>query len=151
MIEAWSADGKQVVRLAQVSPAALSTGEPSGAPARKIQVLAADLWGMSLNHLLSERQSKPYVEARWAAMLLIHRTLPYSINRIGHIFKKDHTTVMHGLRRAKAMLAEGVEPFTSLFKQLESACPSPMDGQAEGQRQASQGRALAQEFEGVQK
>src|SRR3990167_2837095 len=147
MISAWSADGKQVVRLAQVSPAALATGEPSGAPARKIQALASEIWDCPLNDLLSERKSTYCVEPRWAAMLLVNRTLPYSTMRIGRAFNRDHTTVMHGLRRAKEMLAQGVEPFTTLFKQLESACPSSLGGQAEGRRSVSQDWVPAQQFE----
>lgn len=51
--------------------------------------------------ILSERQSAALVEARHCAMWLARHLTPYSYPRIGRAFDRDHTTVMHGVRKVE--------------------------------------------------
>ena len=157
MISAWSADGRrEVVVSGPLRKSRIVSIPINNSPAtdarldttiKQIQHLACQVWGIKIHQLLSDRRSVQFVEPRFAAIFLAAEKTSYTLHRLGRAFDRDHTTILHAIRRTKAMLADGREPFTSLFKQLESACPPPMDGQAEGQRSASQGRALAQEFE----
>lgn len=55
-------------------------------------------FGVTLEDLLSERRQAPIAEARQAAMALAQRCLSYSLPKIGRLLRRDHTTVLHGIR-----------------------------------------------------
>lgn len=60
-----------------------------------------DMW-----EILSRRKPTPTVRARFAAYLLLRERLAYGSIRIAKATRrKDHTTVLHGLKRAKELLA----------------------------------------------
>ena len=46
------------------------------------------------------------VLARHVAMALAQRCLAYSLPRIGRLLARDHTTVLHGVRRIARMAAD---------------------------------------------
>lgn len=48
----------------------------------------------------------PAAQARFCAYLLCRDVLGQSLVRIGGHFGRDHTTVLHGVRRAAALLSE---------------------------------------------
>lgn len=55
-------------------------------------VKAAEVFGPSRRH--------PVCRVRWRAMAVIRAEFPsFTFERIGRIFGRDHTTVIHGLRR----------------------------------------------------
>lgn len=53
----------------------------------------------------SDRQDKKPALARHVAMILAHRLLAYSLPRIGRVAQRDHTTVLHAIRRVEALSA----------------------------------------------
>lgn len=67
----------------------------------------ADAFNVDSYELLrSQRRFGRLCVPRFAAMLLCHELLPLqyrSLTRIGRYLNRDHTSVLHGLRRAKEM------------------------------------------------
>lgn len=75
--------------------------------------------------LLSPRRNADLPLARFAAYKLARDMTNYSLPTIGRVYHRDHTTVMHGLKRANKMLAENAH-FTTRYskaKELVSAVP----------------------------
>ncbi len=70
---------------------------------RDIQSMVAADSGISVERMTSSRRDKPVVNARHAAMWLA-REANYTLNDIGRAFGRDHTTVMHGVRRIDRLL-----------------------------------------------
>lgn len=63
-----------------------------------VEACAAE-WGVTRQQLLGEGRTGAVLQARQAAMTLAHRLLGYSLPRIGRLVGRDHTTVLHGIRR----------------------------------------------------
>ena len=57
------------------------------------------VFGVRLNEVLSERRNAQATEARQVAMALCVRLTKLSMPRIGFIFDRDHTTVLHASRK----------------------------------------------------
>jgi hypothetical protein len=55
--------------------------------------------GFSLAELRSTSRSARLVRARWAAMAAARSETEASLPQLGRILNRDHTTVLHGLRR----------------------------------------------------
>lgn len=64
---------------------------------------AALAHGVSVAAILSSDRRRPYVCARWDAMAAM-RDAGLSLPTIGRVFKRDHTSVMHGLRQRSHFL-----------------------------------------------
>jgi chromosomal replication initiator protein len=82
----------------------------------EIQRKVSDYYGIRLNDLLSSRRSRAVARPRQVAMYLAKQLTPRSLPEIGRKFGgKDHTTVMHGVKRIEqlrgedAQIAEDVE------------------------------------------
>lgn len=77
---------------------------------------------IGMNDLKSERRATSLVRARWVAMHIIKDNFGYSYPKIGRIFGgRDHTTVMHGIERIGALLAEGDDEMTTAVKSVSNA------------------------------
>lgn len=57
--------------------------------------------GVTVADLISPTRRRPVVAARFECFELL-RQQGRSLNQIGSIFNRDHTTVLHGLRRRGA-------------------------------------------------
>ena len=57
---------------------------------------------VSVKAIMSPNQERRVAHARFAAYVAL-RDRGLSLPQIGHFFKRDHTTVLHGLRRAKEL------------------------------------------------
>lgn len=93
--------GKRLGRppKAQIS----SDDESDGVSIEKIQRLVADARNLSVLYLKSQRRTAQIALARHMAMYLARRLTPYSFPDIGMCFgKRDHTTVLHAVRRIEA-------------------------------------------------
>jgi chromosomal replication initiation ATPase DnaA len=76
---------------------------PQGERFADIVTAVAAEFGTTREHLMGESRDAGVVLARWAAMTLAHRLLGYSTPRIGRLLRRDHTTVLHGIRRIAAL------------------------------------------------
>ena len=91
--------------MTTLSPVKLSSAE-----AEKIITIdkccwaAIEAFGVDRNHFYSRRKSNEYCHARFAAMWLAVTKTYCSFPQIGRaIGGRDHTTVMHGVKRAEAL------------------------------------------------
>ena len=72
--------------------------------ARDIQELACQHWCISRTKLLSKQRVWRYVRPRQAAMYALYTFTAYTSPQIGRLFGRDHTTVLHALKRVQATL-----------------------------------------------
>lgn len=57
--------------------------------------------GLTVRDLRGDRRSAPYVRARREAIVAIKAAFPaISLPRIGSLMGRDHTTILHHLRKA---------------------------------------------------
>ena len=69
-------------------------------PAKKIIAQVAAIHGLSVAEVMSNRRNRPVVEARFDAIKAVADIRPdMSLPQIGRLFGKDHTTILHALRR----------------------------------------------------
>jgi len=87
--------------------------------ARHIIKIVADVCGQREEYLKSPRRDAPSVRARQEAMWLCKKYTLYSLPEIGRFFGgRDHTTVLHAVRKIDSMIAEdGFEPKAEPFVQ----------------------------------
>lgn len=69
-----------------------------------IQHRVAVAYGLDLRMLLSERRARHLARPRQVAMWLCARLLPgLSLPQIGRAFRRDHTTVLHAIRKIEQL------------------------------------------------
>jgi len=61
----------------------------------------AEAFGVKAYHLHSAGRARPYCRARFACYLLGTDRSKLSLNQIGKHIGRDHTSVLHGIRRAR--------------------------------------------------
>lgn len=89
-------------------PTEFDQGPDNRPTARQLQKAVAEHFGMTLVELLSERRFKNVVHARQVAMFMCKRLTMRSLPEIGRKFGgRDHTTILHGVRRVERALAKG--------------------------------------------
>ena len=73
--------------------------------ARKLAISVATKHGISFSDLVSHRREKTLVRARHEAMWRLRRNTRLSLPQIAKILgKRDHTTIMHGIRQHEKRL-----------------------------------------------
>ena len=76
----------------------------------EIQRKVADYYGLKVAELLSERRAREVARPRQIAMYLAKKMTPRSLPEIGRRFgKRDHTTVMHAVKRVEQLRADDRE------------------------------------------
>jgi chromosomal replication initiator protein len=78
---------------------------PGGGFGRVLRAVAAE-FGCTLEDLLGEGRPAEIALARHAAMALGRRVLGYSLPKLGRLLRRDHTTVLYGIRRIDALSAD---------------------------------------------
>jgi chromosomal replication initiator protein len=82
------------------------------------QRLVAAEWGITVDGLQSKTRTKTLTIPRQVAMFLAREVLGMQLVEIGLAFGgRDHSTVIHSLERAEAMMAES-EEFRSRVERL---------------------------------
>ena len=79
--------------------------QKSTTPVRDIQVEVARHFGIPLRLMTERDMVQPAPLARQVAMFLAHSRLNIGSSDIGRRFKRDHSTVCHGIRRVEHRLA----------------------------------------------
>jgi hypothetical protein len=72
----------------------------------EIKDAVAEAFGVSVSALVSDRRTMDLAKPRFAAYAIYRDHTKFSLPRIARIFNRDHTTVMHGLKRVEELLAE---------------------------------------------
>lgn len=85
---------EQPVRPAPVKPSIAS-----------IVARVAEAHGVPVTQIRGDSRSVSIVNARREAMYLAYQTGAFSMPQVGHFFSRDHTTVLHAIRRYEAILA----------------------------------------------
>ncbi len=93
---------------------------PRSSSLHQVIALVAEASGIPRRELLSSRRTKRTVEVRQAAMWLARQTSLHSYPAIGRVFRRDHTTVMHGVSRTEARMAAD-DTFAAWVRSLEAA------------------------------
>lgn len=65
---------------------------------REIQEVVAGHYGIELHAMMSDRRSHDLSHPRQLSMWIATQLTPRSMMRIGDLFNRDHTTVMHATR-----------------------------------------------------
>jgi chromosomal replication initiator protein len=68
-------------------------------PAQLILDETARYFGLTVHDLVSKSRSRPLTTARHVAMYLVRETTGMSLPKLGELFERDHTTVMHGIAK----------------------------------------------------
>lgn len=72
---------------------------------KTIQMAVATDFGISVIEMRSARRTNNITVPRWVAMYLCKELMEWSFPQIGrHFGGKDHTTVIHGIKRVEAMM-----------------------------------------------
>ena len=75
-----------------------------------IQRAVAAAYGIEFAELLAPRRSRQFVRPRQIAMYLSSKLLPVSLPQIGRRFgDRDHTTVLHAIRKIELMRQTDLE------------------------------------------
>ncbi len=80
----------------------------------------AEYFRITVEHLLSSNRHQELVEARWIAMYLLRKLKHFSYPEIARRMDgRDHTTVLHGIRRVAAFVCAGDERFIEPIAEIE--------------------------------
>ena len=75
----------------------------------------AQYFGLGPGDLISKSRSRPLTTARHVAMYLLRELTGLSLIKIGELFERDHTTVIHGIKKIEGLMpARG-----STYKQVQ--------------------------------
>lgn len=80
--------------------------------------IVSDAFGVSQKNILSYSRRKDFVMPRHVAMYLLRKVCNYSYPRIGMMFNRDHTSVIHAEKRVKEFASSDVQ-FRSELDALE--------------------------------
>ena len=82
-------------------------------PVPHVVKAAAELWNVPVAQLLSPSRKAAVVAARQPIMAVLYHQYDLTLQAIGDELDRDHTTVLHGIRRADpdrvAQLLEAIE------------------------------------------
>lgn len=102
---------EQVAKASQPKPVQVVHFHQSVNRKRKINEIVsivAQYFGVCEMELLGERRTKNVIEARHTLYWLCRELTPYSLPEIGRrLDGRDHTTILHGIRKIDSMIASG--------------------------------------------
>jgi chromosomal replication initiator protein len=75
-------------------------------PAELILAETAAYFNLTRADLVGKSRSRPLTNARHVAMYLVRECTGLSLLKIGELFDRDHTTVMHGLKKVEQLMGE---------------------------------------------
>ncbi len=76
-------------------------------PKAIIAEILADFDGISVADVMSHRRGRHLISARHACVYAVHKRRPdLSYPQLGRIFERDHTTILHAVRKCEAERGE---------------------------------------------
>lgn len=97
---------RPVITLKEVAGAGLF---PRFADSDKVLAAVCKAFGFEANQIISLRRRSDIARARFALFMLMADLTTMSIAAIGRYTQRDHSTVLHGIKRARALLGQEVE------------------------------------------
>jgi chromosomal replication initiator protein len=88
----------------------------------EIQKKVAEYFNISVREMQSSRRARNVARPRQIAMYLAKQLTSRSLPEIGRKFDRDHTTVMHAVRKVEELIVEDAslaESINTLHKMLE--------------------------------
>jgi chromosomal replication initiator protein len=89
----------------------------------EIIACVAERFGAPVDEILSDRKERRIARVRQAAMALAHELTWQSYPAIGRAFRRDHTTVMYAVRRARALAEHDLDFAARLAACREALAP----------------------------
>lgn len=78
-------------------------------------------FNITVRDLKSQKRDRVLVDPRHICMYIIRTKTPMQLNKIGKLFDRDHTTIMHAVRSVKDQLTHPVDTrFKDIVKALNS-------------------------------
>jgi chromosomal replication initiator protein len=84
-------------------------------PAQAILDETAAYFGLTREDLISKNRSRPLTTARHVAMYLLRECTGLSLIKIGELFDRDHTTVLHGVKKIELLMRDRAP----IFRQVQ--------------------------------
>jgi chromosomal replication initiator protein len=84
-------------------------------PAQVILDETASYFGLTRADLVSKSRSRPLTTARHVAMYLLRDCTGLSLIKIGELFERDHTTVLHGVKKVEMLMRDRAP----IFRQVQ--------------------------------
>jgi chromosomal replication initiator protein len=84
-------------------------------PAALILDETASYFGLTRDDLISKNRSRPLTTARHVAMYLLRECTGLSLIKIGELFERDHTTVLHGVKKIEMLMRDRAP----IFRQVQ--------------------------------
>ncbi|HYT78510.1 MAG TPA: chromosomal replication initiator protein DnaA [Actinomycetota bacterium] len=116
-VAAFASLSRQYADLALAERALEDLIPESGQEIRPDMILeeTATYFGLGPGDLVSKSRSRPLTTARHVAMYLLRELTGLSLIKIGEHFERDHTTVLHGIKKIEGLMpARG-----STYKQVQ--------------------------------
>jgi chromosomal replication initiator protein len=116
-VAAFSSLMREPITL-QISERALEDLLPqpgSEIPAQVILDETAKYFGLTREDLISKNRSRPLTTARHVAMYMMRECTGLSLIKIGELFDRDHTTVLHGVKKVETLMRDRAP----IFKQVQ--------------------------------
>lgn len=78
-------------------------------------------FNITIRDLKSQKRDRVLVDPRHICMYIIRMKTPMQLDRIGKLFDRDHTTIMHAVRSVKDQLTHPVDTrFKDIVRALNS-------------------------------
>jgi chromosomal replication initiator protein len=84
-------------------------------PAQVILDETAKYFGLTREDLVSKNRSRPLTTARHVAMYMMRECTGLSLIKIGELFERDHTTVLHGVKKVELLMRDRAP----IFRQIQ--------------------------------
>jgi hypothetical protein len=95
----------------EVEPLPIKIEEPSPIPKpvahQFVLYTVAEAFGVTKDEMIGPIRTNRLVEPRQIAMFLLREVLEYSWTQVGNVFRRDHTTAIHGYRRCEQQRRTG--------------------------------------------
>ena len=89
----------------------------------QVQKFTCQVFGVAFEDILSRTRKREITEARHIAQFIVRETYNIPLKRMGDLFCKDHSSVIHGLKTAKQLLEYDdllIRKFKEIVKKIDA-------------------------------
>ena len=93
-----------------------------------IEEAIAKAANVTLEKMRSHQRDRAYAEARMAVWYVAHDHMGFSYVSIGRVYKRDHTTIMHGVSKMRTSKVG-----EKILEGIRNVCPHVLENRAPGE------------------